>query len=69
MNGTAYVDKTKVIAQLRARQLHDRAHWVDRELPEFIDAGKNYELLRMLGIDLDATTPDEVASPSQPGVR
>ena len=64
MNEIVYVDKARVIAQLRARQLHAKAHWVDRELPGLIDAGKNHSLLRMLGIDLDETTPAEVASPS-----
>jgi hypothetical protein len=59
MNDTVYVDKTEVIAQLHARQLHDRAQWVDRQLPGKIDAGKNHSLLQMLGIDLDATTPEE----------
>ena len=30
---TLYVDKAKVIAELRSRQLYARADWVDRELP------------------------------------
>jgi hypothetical protein len=33
MSEPVYVDKAKVIADLRARQLHARADWVDRELP------------------------------------
>ena len=64
MNDIVYVDKARVIAQLRARQLHAKAQWVDRELPGLIDAGKNHSLLKMLGIDLDETPPAEVASPS-----
>lgn len=64
MNDTVYVDKTKVIAQLRARQLHARAHWVDRELPELIHAGENRSLLQLLGIDLDSMPSIEVAPPS-----
>jgi hypothetical protein len=64
MNDTLYVDKTEVIAQLRARQLHARAHWVDGEFPGLIDAGKNHSLLQMLGINLDAVTAEELTSPS-----
>jgi hypothetical protein len=60
MSERAYVDKAKVIADLRSRQLHARADWVDRELPEFIDAYKNSALLKMLGIDLDAMAPATV---------
>jgi len=64
MNDTVYVDKARVVAQLRARKLHARTHWVDRQLPGLIDAGKNHSLLQMLGIDLDETAPVEVASPN-----
>jgi hypothetical protein len=60
MSEPAYVDKAKVIAQLRSRQLQARADWVDRELPEFIDTYKNSALLKMLGIDLDAIAPATV---------
>jgi hypothetical protein len=65
MSEPAYVDKAKVIADLRSRQLHARAEWVDRELPEFIDTYRNSALLKMLGIDLDAmATANVVASRS-----
>jgi hypothetical protein len=57
MNEPVYVDKAQVIAQLRARQLHARADWVDRELPGLIDTYENSALLQMLGIDLDAMGP------------
>jgi len=60
-----YVDKARVIAQLRSRQLHARADWVDRALPELIDTYQNSALLEMLGIDLDAMAPaNAVASRS-----
>jgi hypothetical protein len=59
---TLYVDKAKVVAQLRFRQLHARADWVDRELPVLIDTYKNAALLRTLGIDLDAMAPGDVAA-------
>ncbi|HEY3262565.1 MAG TPA: hypothetical protein VGJ95_20235 [Pseudonocardiaceae bacterium] len=62
MSETVYVDKAKVMAQLRSRQLHARADWVDRELPVLIDTYKNAALLQMLGIDLDAMVPGEVAA-------
>jgi hypothetical protein len=55
-----YVDKTRVVAVLRLRQLHARADWVDRELPGFIDTYKNSALLQMLGIELDPMAPGEV---------
>jgi hypothetical protein len=58
-----YADKAKVIAELRSRQLHARADWVDRQLPELIDTYKNAALFRMLGIDADAmVTSEAVAS-------
>jgi hypothetical protein len=62
MNEPVYVDKAQVIAQLRARQLHARADWVDRELPELIDTYKNSALLQTLGIDLDAMAPANIAA-------
>jgi hypothetical protein len=64
MSEPVYVDKAKVMAQLRSRQLHARADWVDRELPVLIDTYKNAALLQTLGIDLDAMAPGEVASAS-----
>jgi hypothetical protein len=62
MSKPAYVDKAKVIAQLRLRRMHARAEWVDRELPGLIDTYKNSALLQMLGIDLDAMAPDDVVA-------
>jgi hypothetical protein len=65
MSAPVYVDKARVIADLRFRQLHARADWVDREFPGLIDTDKNAALLRMLGIDLAAMAPlDVVASRS-----
>jgi hypothetical protein len=62
MSEPVYVDKAKVIADLRSRQLHARADWVDRELPGLIDTYKHSALLKMLGIDLDATAPATVVA-------
>jgi hypothetical protein len=62
MSEPLYVDKAKVIADLRSRQLHARADWVDRELPELVDTYKNSALLKMLCIDLDAMAPATVVS-------
>jgi hypothetical protein len=62
MSEPVYVDKAKVIAQLRSRQLQARADWVDRELPGLIDTYKNSALLKMLGIDLDAMAPANVVA-------
>jgi len=46
-----HLDKAEIVATLRSRGLNDRADWVDRELPEAVDAEKNRALLEMLGID------------------
>jgi hypothetical protein len=62
MSEPLYVDKAKVIADLRIRQLHARADWVDRELPELIDVYKNSALLKMLGIDPDAMAPANIVA-------
>jgi hypothetical protein len=66
MTGTTYVDKLTVTESLRARELHDRADWVDRQFPALIDTAKNAALLRTLGIDLEVAASsvpagDEVA--------
>jgi hypothetical protein len=45
------------VATLRSRELHERADWVDRELPAVIDTSKNAALLRTLGIDLATMSP------------
>jgi hypothetical protein len=52
------VKKTAVVATLRARDLHGRADWVEKELPPLIDTARNAALLRTLGIDLDILSPD-----------
>jgi hypothetical protein len=54
MTDSTYVDKLTVIASLRSRKLHERADWVDRELPASIDTAKHAALLQTLGIDLAA---------------
>ena len=60
MSEPVYLEKAKVIAELRSRQLYAKADWVDRELPELIDAYKNSALLQMLGVDLGSKTPSDV---------
>lgn len=47
-----HVDKAEIIAVLRSRELHDRADWVERQLPVVVDTRKHGSLLRMLEIDL-----------------
>ncbi len=54
MSKPVYVDKSKIVAVLRARQLDARADWVDRTLPDLVDVDKNAALFQTLGIDLDA---------------
>src|SRR5687768_7680931 len=48
------IEKSKIVATLRSRELHGRADWVDREFSAFIDTSKNASLLRTLGIDAAA---------------
>jgi len=54
------ISKAVVIAVLRERGQHDRADFVDRELPENIDPARHGGLLATLHIDpaeLDAAQP------------
>ena len=62
MTSPTYVDKAQIVATLRSRGLHARAGWVDRELPELVDAYKNAALLQMLGVDPAGISPAQVAS-------
>lgn len=45
------IEKAEIVEVLRSRGLHDRADWVDRELPSHVDTDRNSSLLRMLQID------------------
>ncbi|GAA0816623.1 hypothetical protein [Spirilliplanes yamanashiensis] len=45
------VGKPAVVAALRGRGLHMRADWVDRELPDRVDATRHTGLFATLGID------------------
>jgi hypothetical protein len=60
------VEKTLVVATLRARDLHGRADWVDKELPALIDMASNASLLRTLGINVDILTLDARADHGPP---
>jgi hypothetical protein len=57
-----HIDKAEIIKVLRSRDLNDRADWVERELPALVDSDKNGALLQMLGIDVAAMSPVDVAS-------
>ncbi len=54
-----------MVATLRARDLHRRADWVEKDLPTLIDTTEHASLLRNLGIDVDAlrsdTEPEAIA--------
>lgn len=54
MTTATSVRKTVVVATLRARNLHGRADWVEKELPALIDTARNASLLRTLDIDIAA---------------
>lgn len=56
MTKAEYVDKAQVVANLRSRDLHSRADWVDRQLPALIDTFENASLLRTLGIDVSSVS-------------
>jgi hypothetical protein len=49
-----FIDKASVVEVLRARELHGRADWLDREMPAFIDIIAHAALLRTLGVDAEA---------------
>lgn len=58
-----------MVAALRARDLHRRADWVDKDLPALIDTTDHASLLRTLGIDADALRSEaEPALPAAAGV-
>ncbi|WP_155370755.1 hypothetical protein [Catellatospora vulcania] len=50
--GAREIDKSKVLAALRAKGQDARADFVDRQLPEIIDIEANAGLLRTLGLDV-----------------
>ena len=52
-----YIDKAEILSMLRSRGPHARADWVERELPDLVDTGKNAALLKMLGVDRGAIPP------------
>jgi hypothetical protein len=47
----SHIEKAKIIAELRARGMSERAEFVDRQLPEKIDPVRNASLLRMLHLE------------------
>jgi hypothetical protein len=55
-----YIEKSAIIRSLRSRERHDRADWVDRQLPDLVDTDKNSALLEMLGVDPAAMSPVEL---------
>jgi len=46
------LEKVKVVEALRDKGLDERAGWVDRQMPDNIDAKTNAGLLATLGIDI-----------------
>jgi hypothetical protein len=56
-----HVEKSHIIEVLRSRGLHERADWVDKVLPEVVDAHENGSLLRMLRIDPKAMARSDSA--------
>jgi hypothetical protein len=58
------VSKSRILAELRRRDQHDRADWVDRTLPEQIDPVRNAGVLSLLAIDM-ADLPEDEAEADQ----
>lgn len=56
-----YINKSDIVAALRAKEMDARADWVDRTLPDLVDTSKNAALLQTLGIDPASLTPVENA--------
>ena len=52
-----------MVATLRARELHRRADWVEKDLPALIDTSGYASLLRTLGIDADELRCDPEPDP------
>ncbi len=52
------IAKATVLAALRERGQHDRADFVDRELPDRIDLNRHGGLLAMLRLDQATLTDD-----------
>jgi hypothetical protein len=53
------IDKTEITALLLSLGNKERAAWVDRVLPELVDADANASLLRLLDIDPSTMTDAE----------
>jgi hypothetical protein len=64
MGRSVLVDKAAVLDVLRARELHGRADWLDREMPAFIDIIANAALFRTLGVDPEAIVSRDAARAS-----
>lgn len=45
------VSRAEIVSVLRSRGKRARADWIERELPEIVDVGKNRSLLATLEID------------------
>lgn len=46
------IDKSALIALLRAKGLDAKADWVDRQLPALVDTDVNRALLEILEVDV-----------------
>ena len=53
------VSKPVLVKVLRRRNLHDRAEWVQRQMPDVIDLERNASLLDLLGLDAEALTAEK----------
>jgi hypothetical protein len=53
------LEKDRILEALRERGLHDRAGFVDRNLPDQVDPKKHAGLLATLGLNLAELTADK----------
>jgi hypothetical protein len=54
---STHASKAEIVAILRSRGKNARADWFERELPDFVDTGRNSSLLARLEIDPAELSP------------
>ena len=59
------VERSRIVAVLRERNLDARADWVERTLPEVVDLSRNSGLLSTLNIELADLADVADPAPSQ----
>lgn len=58
----SYLVKAKIVEELRARGMSERADFVERQFPDEIDLRTNGSLVRMLKLDPDVLAAATVST-------